>query len=70
MDLRLDLGSLVGSSSWGLAINNSGTVPGFATTRTNVYYAFVSTNGGKMQEPEQAHPAEDRMDFAGDPRHK
>lgn len=39
-----------GSSSWGLAINNSGTVVGFGTTRANDYHAFISTNGGKMQD--------------------
>ena len=46
----VDLGSLGGSSSWGLAINNSGTVVGFATTRRNDYHAFVSINGGRMQD--------------------
>ena len=45
-----DLGPLGGSSSWGLAINNSGTVVGFATTRTNVYHAFISSNGGRMKD--------------------
>src|SRR5437667_428445 len=44
------LGSLCGSSSWGLAISNSGTVVGFATTRRNEYHAFVSINGGRMQD--------------------
>src|SRR5262249_7230801 len=46
----VDLGSLGGSSSWGLAINNSGTVVGYATTRANEYHAFVSTDGGRMQD--------------------
>jgi probable HAF family extracellular repeat protein len=46
----VDLGTLGGSSSWGLAINNNGTVVGYGTTRTNVYHAFISTNGAKMQD--------------------
>src|SRR5207245_8849479 len=46
----VDLGSLGGSSSCGLAINNSGAVVGFATTRANEYHAFVSINGGRMQD--------------------
>ena len=46
----VDLGSLGGSSSWGIAINNGGTVVGYATTRTNTYHAFVSTNGARMQD--------------------
>jgi probable HAF family extracellular repeat protein len=46
----VDLGSLGGSSSWALSINNSGTVVGYATTRANTYHAFISTNGGRMQD--------------------
>jgi len=46
----VDLGSLGGSASWGLALNNSGTVVGFATTRVNDYHAFVSFNGAAMQD--------------------
>ena len=46
----VDLDSLGGSSSWGLSINNSGTVVGFATTRQNEHHAFVSINGGRMQD--------------------
>jgi probable HAF family extracellular repeat protein len=46
----VDLGTLGGSSSWGLAINNSGTVVGFGTTRDNAYHAFVSFDGGRMQD--------------------
>src|SRR5262249_28666831 len=46
----VDLGSLGGSNSWGLAINNSGAVVGFATTRRNEYHAFISNNGGRMQD--------------------
>ena len=46
----VDLGTLGGSSSWGLAINNNGTVVGYSTTRSNVYHAFISTNGSRMQD--------------------
>ena len=53
----IDLGTLGGSTSWGLAINNSGTVVGFGTTRTNVYHAFVSTDGGKMKDLNKLIPA-------------
>jgi probable HAF family extracellular repeat protein len=53
----VDLGSLGGSGSWGLAINNSGTVVGFATTRRNEYHAFVSTNGARMQDLNRLIPS-------------
>ena len=33
-----------------MRINGSGTVVGFSTTRNNVYHAFVSFDGGKMQD--------------------
>ena len=44
----VDLGALGGSSSYGSAINNSGTVVGLSTIRNGSYHAFISTNGGKM----------------------
>ncbi|HEY4257416.1 MAG TPA: hypothetical protein VGM66_09400 [Candidatus Udaeobacter sp.] len=53
----VDLGTLGGSGGWGLAINNSGTVVGFATTRRNDYHAFISTNGGRMQDLNRLIPA-------------
>jgi probable HAF family extracellular repeat protein len=45
-----DLGTLGGSSSWGLGINKSGAVVGFATTHDNVYHGFVSFDGASMQD--------------------
>ena len=46
----VDMGALGGSSSYGSAINNNGTVVGLSTIRNGSYRAFISTNGGKMQD--------------------
>jgi probable HAF family extracellular repeat protein len=48
----VDLGGLGGASSYtfGTAINDSGTVVGRATTSDDVYHAFISTNGGHVQD--------------------
>ncbi|MGI8955578.1 MAG: hypothetical protein ACR2II_01530 [Chthoniobacterales bacterium] len=45
-----------GSSSWGRAINDIGTVVRYSTTLSNVAQAFVFTNGGKMQDLKKPVP--------------
>ena len=45
-----DLGTLGGNYSWGLAINNGGTVVGRSDIRDGSQHAFISTNGGRMQD--------------------
>jgi probable HAF family extracellular repeat protein len=52
------LGALGGSSSYGSAINNSGTVVGLSTIQNGSYHAFISTNGRRMQDLNNLIPAQ------------
>jgi len=52
-----DLGTLGHFYSWGVGINNSGMVVGYASIADNSNHAVISTDGGTVQDLNDMIPA-------------